>query len=523
MQQSRNCPAASVAILLVFATVIGTWSYLALWLGDDIYYRFFGEIPPAPNKLISSPWEIFPSMGNHYMTSNGRSVAHWLVQWFLVFGGRTLFSIANSAVYVVCAVYVMRLCGLKWNSHPKALLFVIAILTISFRTKFAPSCQIGYIWMMASTAVFIDLFLNIKDVKRTWIAPAATFCFLAGWGNEAVSAGVAVSVFAYIFVKKLRLTKTQWIIAVSYCVGALLLVAAPSNFNKIADPSIACSFPPLEIKLSVIYTAQFSRMLYLLAAVIVYYMAVRRVSLRDIYNDNAFYFNALATLLAFNFVITVYCNRQLFGAEFFALIIAVRLIARHGLGRNTRFIGAICLCAYAIAVCTYNYKVLIEQRSAYNYLERQYHESLDGTAFCDFRHRHSLFWAEEPNMDLGGNADVSMQKLWHSQGETKPFRILPACLKGKTNLRLKTQAVNMGNGSFMLISSRHKPAKRFVVHHYKKFGPIVRACDDGYSVPDHDAPDSNKAAYHIRCPHFIATIVSGDNFNKYVSGVDIEY
>lgn len=265
----------SVIMLCVLALLVGSWSYLAIWIGDDIIYGFFCDGTAAENychpfKAFNSLWEIFVSQYNHYIGTNGRYVAHWLVQWFIAFGGCALFSVANAFVYVACAVYVLRLAYLKWNRHPFALFFTIAMLLISFRTRFTPSCQIGFIWMFTLSSICIDIFLNKKDVKAVWLIPLAIIAFLAGWGQEALCLGVAAAICLYALNRRFKLTRTQWIVAVSYCLGALVLVIAPSNFARASGSGIGFSTVIMRMSL-------WHRMLYLLVTIYIYIYILRVV------------------------------------------------------------------------------------------------------------------------------------------------------------------------------------------------------------------------------------------------------
>lgn len=520
MQQTKSYTVASVAMLLVLALLVGSWSYFAIWVGDDIVYGFFCDGTASDNyyhpfKAINSLWEIFVSQYNHYIGTNGRYVAHWIVQWFIVFGGRALFSVVNALVYVVCAVYILRLANLKWNKHPMALFFTIAILLISFRTKFTPSCQIGFIWMFTLSAICIDIFLNKKDVKAVWFVPLAVFAFLAGWGQEALCLGVAAAMCLYVLDKRFKLTCSQWIIVVCYCLGTLILAIAPSNFVRASGSSIGYSVVIMRMSL-------LHRMLYLLVIIYIYIYITRRATLLEMYRNDAFYIHAFIVLLVFNIMISVYSNRQLFGIEFLSLIISVRLLSQYGAGRVACIVGILALCVYIGSICVFNYSYLLKQKYAYTNIKEQYKESSDGIVFYDIFPQHSIFCSENPAPSFGLAELFSMEKLWKHEGGKKTLCVAPTCLKGLTDKKLKTQVVRLDDETYMLISSFHNPAKQFRLHCYSKLGFLKKQSRDCLFVPDSDG-DRLSYNFRIKCKHFCAAITGGDQCVKYISGVDIEY
>ena len=68
----------SMAVLAGLFVYVWWFSANALWLGDDIYYRFIvGTSPAAP---IGSLSDVIRSQIEHYLTVNGRFEAHFIVQ-----------------------------------------------------------------------------------------------------------------------------------------------------------------------------------------------------------------------------------------------------------------------------------------------------------------------------------------------------------------------------------------------------------------------------------------------------------
>lgn len=240
------------------------------------------------------------------------------------------------------------------------------------------------------------------------------------------------------------------------------------------------------------------------------------------YINDAFYIHAFIVLLVFNLMISVYSNRQLFGMEFLSLIISVRLLSQYGTGSVVRIVGALALCAYVGSVCAFNYPYLLKQQYAYTNIKEQYEESSDGIVYYDISPRHSIFCNEYPAHSFGLAELLSMENLWKLEGGKNTLCVVPTCLKGLTDKKLKTQAVRLDDETYMLISSFHNPAKQFRLHCYSKLGFLRKRSRDCLLTPD---PDGDRLSYNfrIKCKHFCAAITGGDQCVKYISSVDIEY
>lgn len=149
--------------IIILSVLLMTWmTYQAIWIGDDIKYGFycFGYA----GQRLNSVFDIFGSQWNHWNHQNGRYVAHWLVQFFIAFGGRTLFSIFNGMMYAALSILIMKLGKISIKSNPTILLIVFTFIMISLRLVFSPAYQIGYIWMSVFSLLFLYLFLKVQSI-----------------------------------------------------------------------------------------------------------------------------------------------------------------------------------------------------------------------------------------------------------------------------------------------------------------------------------------------------------------------
>ena len=186
--------------------VIYIMSSRALWLGDDINYRYHFKTGQGIESVI----DAFTSQVEHYNVMNGRFLAHFLVQIFIALLGKTFFSIVNACTYVVFLIFIAKLSGVKHSNSGFVVLTALLIL-FGFQTKFVPSCQIGYIWMFTIVLLFIYLFFNSEKMlsrwHSTWLLPLS---IIAGWTQEAIVVGISVALIIYVLSNFKKITFNQW-------------------------------------------------------------------------------------------------------------------------------------------------------------------------------------------------------------------------------------------------------------------------------------------------------------------------
>ena len=243
-------------ICLACVALVALLTYLSLWIGDDmVYLKIF-----KTHKRINNVGDIFLSQNIHYMRMNGRYVAHWLVQFMVGIGGRTLFTILNTFVYLAFVFLVARHSGVSLRRWPVALIVACACI-VGFQTKFVPSCQIGYMWMFTLVLVTLYVFFH-NSWPRQWLLLLLPLSLLAGEGQEALNVGVCGALIIYVWQQRGRISSSQWALLVAFFIGAAFLVLAPGSHNRLdemQEVSLSSSLP-----LSVYVLIMESRMTWLM-------------------------------------------------------------------------------------------------------------------------------------------------------------------------------------------------------------------------------------------------------------------
>ena len=78
MKTSGKSNVITYLLLAVLALMVFTLSFLAVWMGDDVYFTFNYSGVDWLRK-IQSLKDIMDSQGAYYMSRNGRFVTHCIV------------------------------------------------------------------------------------------------------------------------------------------------------------------------------------------------------------------------------------------------------------------------------------------------------------------------------------------------------------------------------------------------------------------------------------------------------------
>ena len=183
----------SLVLLLMLAALVSYFSYVSPWVGDDIEYAYFSAIKDTngTNLPIHTLQDIFVSQYNHYQSTNGRTVAHCLVQFFCGIGGQIAFSICNGLMYILLVVLICRLIHWDWKK-PRSVFVALLLVLFTFNTGFTPSCQIGYIWMFCTALGALYIFQRQPQLSFFSALLVFLFSILAGWGQESLNFGLCM-------------------------------------------------------------------------------------------------------------------------------------------------------------------------------------------------------------------------------------------------------------------------------------------------------------------------------------------
>lgn len=471
---------SAVVLAALFLFIVYN-SFIQEWMGDDILYMysFVNASADLPIEDIAEGYppvqslsDIFHSQNAHYLLLNGRYVAHFLVQTCVALLGQTLFSVLNGLFYLGFIILVLRLVGTTLRNCMATITAVILTL-LSFSTIMTPACQIGYIWMFALATLFLLLFLRLRRLT-IWSAPALfIFSLIAGNGQEALNIGISCALICHLLMCRGKTAPVQYVMAAGFLLGTLILCISPGSWIKLGYTHAPAGW-------SLLYALILPRAGFIMAAVVLYARFIRKTAWCEIFTAQRFYWIAWAVCLTLNLWIGLYCNRQLFGAELMAMIIALRLLRNHSFTPSWQIIFG----AVAIYVSFLQTSFAQAQRRAFNELYRQYSISPDGDVYVDM-----------PNIPVYllnfsytglGNAIYQQERygykmlsrrLRYLYPDRPDIRIFPTALRGHLDSPLGNQTRKIAYGEYIVIEDKRQPRLPKVSCSVNLFGHRFRKRD----------------------------------------------
>ncbi|MDE5655827.1 MAG: hypothetical protein K2I19_01945 [Muribaculaceae bacterium] len=231
----------SWAVLALLCALMAWMTSSVVWLGDDVDYGFvIHDHVWTSNGQIESAGDIVSSQIAHYQNTNGRVVAHSLVQLFCGVLGQGIFTLCNSLVYMAFAWLAVRLGGVRRPMrHPMAVATAASIIPLAFITKMMPSCQIGFVWMFTLTLAWLYLFIH--KARAGWPASIgiALLGVLAGNGQEALSIGLSAALGIWWLRRRCRIGVRRSLWLGFYWLGTLSACLAPGTLARSGRMTIA--------------------------------------------------------------------------------------------------------------------------------------------------------------------------------------------------------------------------------------------------------------------------------------------
>ena len=215
-------------------------------VADDYQYCFSF----ADDSRIESVGQIFPSMAAHRYSMNGRVIAHFFAQLFLLLP-RGIFKVINALFFALLVFLAANPTGLREKSNALLLLAVFGcvwVLQPEFGQVFLwLDGSVNYLWC----AVFSLLWLRpwakhfLTGKNLTDAALACYLVFSLAMGSYSENSTVALVAMALLFLlidlhQKRKIEKWMLLSLAAVLIGFVYLMVAPATAaNKSAEMKLA--------------------------------------------------------------------------------------------------------------------------------------------------------------------------------------------------------------------------------------------------------------------------------------------
>lgn len=232
-------------LLFLFALMLLCNSKTGMVADDYAYCFSFADGEP-----VESLSDCFRSMAAHRQWMNGRVIAHFLVQLFLMLP-KVLFNIANSLVFVGVLCLLARLGGREEGKSNFLLMGLFGLVWI-----FVPSFgqvilwldgAVNYLWSglfsLGMLTVYVKKFMDDRDLPRLgrWMFPV--WAFLTGaYSEPSATAVIFCCALLTLLGSLLNRQKPRCYLLLallSACAGFLFMILAPGELlNKAGSMSL---------------------------------------------------------------------------------------------------------------------------------------------------------------------------------------------------------------------------------------------------------------------------------------------
>ena len=247
---------STTAVFVFFAGFFFVRTFLMPLTYDDFPYSFVwdGERGGNLNLMTGSPelehrdrvsslGDIAQSMWSHYFTWGGRIFAHGLAQFFL-WMGKPAFDIANTIIFVLIAVTILKLADAPKKFSPTALAWIFFCLLFVTRglmmTTFWLTGACNYLWMPLFQMLFLAPYVkalrtNSATNSRLLFALMILLGLAAGWSNEAGALATICLTTFFVGMSKVRGLLRPWMIVglIVLIVSCTLMIFAPGNIVRL--------------------------------------------------------------------------------------------------------------------------------------------------------------------------------------------------------------------------------------------------------------------------------------------------
>lgn len=514
IKELRKETFTSWSIIIAVAVMVGVCSMLCPWLDDDIIYQYNirwsdnNEIVP-----IRTIGDIFESQYYHYFSTNGRIVAHWIVQLFDGILGQTAFAIANAIVYVLFIRMIMLTCSIKMTNWHGVLTTACLVITCQC-LRMTPAFQM-YIWMYLLVLCYLWILMHYRTRKWWMLTLLCVFSLLCGNGHESLNPGIVVGVGLYIVTNLRKITLQQWLMYGFFCLGLLILMSSPATQLR-AEENIMS----LEYKLLSLYGLKNAvPAFYILIAVTLYKTIIKKESILDKLRRDILWWGVWGTMTALIFYFGFSFGRAALGEELAAVILTLKQL-RH---RSFTPFWLTLLTASTILFLYVQFNKISEVRGYMEEVRRQALANADGNIYVDFKYTpiytgieqyapsltNNNFYGEKAEAHLFRHFDDSFRRKW---GVDHHIRIYPTALRpyieGKADTTDGNLLTEISPGFYLIVRNKKHPAKFYVTYKrdivfFEKDFPWEEIPEIKPGLMDNDqwtAEIVRLSYYHIRYP-----------------------
>ena len=237
-----------ISLITLCFIVICILNFKTPLLVDDFVYSFIYQTSDRLNNI----YDVFISQKNHYFLWGGRNVAHFCVQFFLLFN-KSLFNVVNSVVYVGFILLIYFCCNIGRRTNI-SLFIIINLLIWTFIDVFGQTIlwltgSCNYMWgttFIMLTILPYRIYLEKLQDKDNLLKIILLFFsgVISGWTNENAALAmifiIIMFIVSYKFLCKIKVPKWSISGLVGSIIGYSIMMLSPGNYLRAKTYPIEC-------------------------------------------------------------------------------------------------------------------------------------------------------------------------------------------------------------------------------------------------------------------------------------------
>lgn len=230
---------------IIIFTLIMILNTITPMVADDYAYMY--SIYDYDLRITSIK-EIVQSIHSHYYIMNGRSIAHFLVQLFLLWG-KPIFNIINSFIFLWLGILIYTFGNYKKRTNI-FLYVIINMLMWIFIPDFGQTVlwldgACNYMWGTTAILSFLLVYRiymqdQFKFKSGVWNLIMIFLGAIAGGYNENTSAACIFGSMIFVVIYKVRKIKVplwSYFGIASAIISFIIMILAPGNFSRLEASS----------------------------------------------------------------------------------------------------------------------------------------------------------------------------------------------------------------------------------------------------------------------------------------------
>ena len=314
--------------------------FTPLFSDDWNYYLIFGTDQP-----ISSLHDIFISQYSHYFLNNGRFIPHFFVQLFDGVLGKPLFNFANTAVFLVFILLLIRKQNkTEWTLFPIAFVLLLLLMP-GFNNAFLwLSGACNYLWT-ATLLLTFDWLMNKSAIKAPYYPLLFLFGVACGWTNEALIIGFVTGCLCFYTFHRKELKPHRTVLLAGLVIGALFLTLAPGSIHRfMKGKDGAFSMIGFAHQFFSSLLAMDNLRLFPLLLLILLPLSVFKKLPKGFFSENLLWFVAVITSFVFILFTGHQADHSRFGIELYSLILILQLLRHFTIPKSAIVISCVISC-----------------------------------------------------------------------------------------------------------------------------------------------------------------------------------